>query len=142
MPVMYMWCAQTMKERNAEDKERADHRLVSVERLARVIRDDLRDDADARQDEHVDLRMREEPEEVLPEQRAAAAGPMRGMAHGSRTSISPVGMKKLEPNARSISCMTPAASSGGNASSSRKAVTNCAQTKNGRRIQVMPGARS
>ena len=38
--------------------------------------------------------------------------------------------------------MTPAASSGGNASRSRNAVTNCAQTKNGRRIQVMPGARS
>ena len=52
--------------------------------------------------------------------------------------IKPVGMKKLVPNARSINCMTPAASSGGKASSSRKAVTNCAQTKNGRRIQVMP----
>ena len=38
--------------------------------------------------------------------------------------------------------MTAAASSGGNASSSRKAVTNCAQTKNGSRIQVMPGARN
>src|SRR6202012_1443944 len=34
------------------------------------------------------------------------------------------------------------ASSGGKASRSRKAVMNCAQTKNGRRIQVMPGARS
>ncbi len=42
----------------------------------------------------------------------------------------------------SINCMMAAASSGGNASSSRKAVTNCAQTKNGRRIQVMPGARN
>ena len=39
-------------------------------------------------------------------------------------------------------CMTAADSSGGKASSSRKAVTNCAQTKNGRRIHVMPGARS
>ena len=38
--------------------------------------------------------------------------------------------------------MTAAASSGGNASSSRNAVTNCAQTNNGSRIQVMPGARN
>ena len=51
-------------------------------------------------------------------------------------------MKKLVPARRSISCSTPAASSGGNASSSRNDVTNCAQTKNGRRIQVRPLARS
>jgi len=36
----------------------------------------------------------------------------------------------------------PAASSGGNASNKRKPVTNCAHTKNGNRIHVMPGARS
>jgi len=36
----------------------------------------------------------------------------------------------------------PAASSGGNASRSKKEVTNCAHTKNGRRIHVIPGARS
>ncbi len=46
------------------------------------------------------------------------------------------------PARRSISCSTPAASSGGNASSSRNDVTSCAQTKNGRRIQVSPLARS
>ena len=38
--------------------------------------------------------------------------------------------------------MMPAASSGGNASNNRKPVTNCAHTKNGNRIQVMPGARN
>ena len=54
----------------------------------------------------------------------------------------PVGRKKLVCATLSINCMTPAASSGGNASSNRNAVTNCAQTKNGRRIQVMPGARN
>ena len=54
----------------------------------------------------------------------------------------PVGRKKLVCATLSINCMTPAASSGGNASSSRKAVTNCAQTKNGSRIHVMPGARN
>ena len=51
-------------------------------------------------------------------------------------------MKKLVPATRSISCSTPAASSGGNASSSRNEVTNCAQTKNGSRIQLRPFARS
>ena len=39
-------------------------------------------------------------------------------------------------------CSTAAACSAGNASSSRNAVMNCAQTKNGRRNQVSPGARS
>ena len=51
-------------------------------------------------------------------------------------------MKKLVFATRSINCSTPAASSGGKASSRRKAVTICAQQKNGRRIQVIPGARS
>ena len=46
------------------------------------------------------------------------------------------------PATRSINCMIPAASNGGNASSSKKPVTNCAQTKNGSRIHVMPGARN
>src|SRR5689334_2698880 len=41
-----------------------------------------------------------------------------------------------------MSCRTPAASSGGNARRSRNEVTNCAQTKNGRRIHVIPFARS
>ncbi len=38
--------------------------------------------------------------------------------------------------------MTIAASSGGNASNNKNAVTNWAQTKNGSRIQVRPLARS
>src|SRR5262249_61681767 len=54
----------------------------------------------------------------------------------------PVGRKKLVWARRSINCMMIAASSGGNASSSRNAVTNCAQTKNGSRIQVSPLARN
>ena len=53
----------------------------------------------------------------------------------------PDGMKNDECATRSISCMMPAASSGGKASSSRKPVTSIAQTKNGMRIQVMPRAR-
>ena len=46
------------------------------------------------------------------------------------------------PATRSMSCRTAAPSSGGNASSSRNEVTNCAQQKNGSRMQVSPGARS
>ena len=42
----------------------------------------------------------------------------------------------------SINCITAAASSGGNANNNRNAVTNCAQTKNGSRIHVIPGARN
>ena len=38
--------------------------------------------------------------------------------------------------------MTAAASSGGKARSSRKAVTNCAHTKKGNRMNVSPFARS
>ena len=46
------------------------------------------------------------------------------------------------PATRSISCMTPAASSGGKARSRRKAVTNWAHTKKGNRMNVSPLARS
>src|SRR5262249_45345695 len=49
--------------------------------------------------------------------------------------------KKLVPATRSINCSTPAASSGGKASSSRNEVTSCAHTKNGKRISVIPFAR-
>ena len=41
-----------------------------------------------------------------------------------------------------MSCRIAAASSGGKASSSRNAVTNCAHTKNGNRKKVRPFARS
>ena len=51
-------------------------------------------------------------------------------------------MKKLVPATRSISCMTPAASSGGNASSRRKDVTNWDHTKKGNRMKVSPLARN
>ena len=51
-------------------------------------------------------------------------------------------MKKLLPARRSISCSTPAASSGGKASKSKNAVTNCDQTKKGSLDQVNPGARN
>ena len=74
MPVRNMWCAHTMNDMKPRKIDRVDHRAVAPERLARVVRDDLGDDAHRRQDQHVDLGMREEPEQVLPEQRVAAAG--------------------------------------------------------------------
>jgi len=55
---------------------------------------------------------------------------------------SPLGRKKLVPARRSMSCRMPAASSGGKASSSRNAVTNCDHTKKGRRMNPSPFARS
>ena len=54
---------------------------------------------------------------------------------------SPEGMKNDECATRSISCMMPAASSGGKARSRRKPVTSIDQTKNGIRIQVIPRTR-
>src|SRR5690348_5489011 len=51
-------------------------------------------------------------------------------------------MKKLLPARRSINCIAAAASSGGNASRRRNAVTNCAQMKNGNRMNDRPGTRS
>ncbi len=64
------------------------------------------------------------------------------MCTGAPFTIIPAGRKKLVAAVRSINCMTIAASSGGNASNNKKAVTNCAHTKNGRRIQVRPLARN
>jgi hypothetical protein len=53
---------------------RADQALVAEERLAAEHRDDLGDDAEERQRDDVDLGMAEEPEQVLPQQRAAVRG--------------------------------------------------------------------
>ncbi len=63
-----------------EDQHREDERLVTPERLARVVRDDLRDDAHAGQNEHVNFRMPEEPEQVLPEKRTATAADLQRRA--------------------------------------------------------------
>ena len=52
---------------------RVEHRLVGEQLLAREDRDDLGDDADRRQQHDVDLGVAEEPEQVLPEDRVAAA---------------------------------------------------------------------
>ena len=64
----------------AEHEQRIDHQPVAPERLARVVGDDFRDDAHRRQHQHVDLGVAEEPEQVLPQQRVAAAGDLSALA--------------------------------------------------------------
>jgi len=60
--------------RQERDRDhRVGHRAVSEDGLAREDRDDLRRDAHRGQDHDVDLGMAEEPEQVLPQQRLAAA---------------------------------------------------------------------
>ena len=79
-PTANMWCAQTPKPRKPIATDADDHERVAEERLAREDRHDLGHDAEGRQDEDVDLGVAEEPEEVLPEQRVAAAGAGRRSA--------------------------------------------------------------
>ena len=50
----------------SEHEHGEDERFVTPERLARIIRNDFRDDAHAWQNEHVNFRMPEEPKQVLP----------------------------------------------------------------------------
>ncbi len=64
----------------AEEDERVDHRTVAPQGLPRVVRDDLGHDAHRRKDQHVHFRVRQEPEQVLPEERVAAAGPGEDLA--------------------------------------------------------------
>ncbi len=68
--------------------------------------------------------------------------PPPATSSGAPLTTRPLGRKKLEPVTRSISCRNAPTSRGGNASSSRNAVTNCAQTKNGKRQKLMPLVRS
>ncbi len=53
----------------ADDRAREDDDRVAEQRLARERRQDLGDDAHRGQDQDVDLRMAEDPEKVLPEDR-------------------------------------------------------------------------
>ena len=73
MPDWNMWWPQTMKPRPAIAPSREDHRLVAEQGLAGERRDDVRDDPHRREDHDVDGRVRVEPEQVLPQERLAAA---------------------------------------------------------------------
>jgi hypothetical protein len=66
-----MWCAHTTNDRPP----------VAEDVLARVRREKVRHDAEGRQRDDVDLRVPEEPEQVLEQQRAAA-GVLGRAAHG------------------------------------------------------------
>ena len=71
-PVVYMWCTQTPQLMNPMAIPREHDERIAEQRLARERGQDLGDDAHRRQDEDVHLRMAEQPEHVLPEQRVAA----------------------------------------------------------------------
>ncbi|MBG9885479.1 hypothetical protein ABE10_02525, partial [Bacillus toyonensis] len=60
------------RDRERSDRDgRVDEGLVPEDRLAAEHREDLRDDAEERQRDDVDLRVTEEPEQVLPQKHAA-----------------------------------------------------------------------
>src|SRR3989442_14119668 len=73
-------------------------------------------------------------------QRSGLPPPLLG--HTWPLTTRPEGRKKLVPAILSINWSTPAASSGGNARRRRNPVTNCDQTKKGRRMNDRPFARS
>ena len=52
----------------ADGGARKHHERIAEQWLATEYRQDLRDDAERRQDQHVDLGMTEDPEQVLPQQ--------------------------------------------------------------------------
>src|SRR6202022_1900045 len=60
------------QEGDAEEPD--DSRAVAPQGLASEVGDKFHDDAEGREDEDVDLRMAEEPEEVLPEIVAPTVG--------------------------------------------------------------------
>ena len=112
---------------SARDRDRrADHALVAEQRLAAEHRDDLGDDAEERQRDDVDLGVAEEPEQVLPEHRAAVVPASKTCAPSM-----PVGQqRRAAPRSGSGRPAAPAA-----------LVTRMFQVKIGIRNIVMPGAR-
>ena len=62
------------------DQHRIDKRFVAPNRLARVVGDDFSHNAHRRQNQNVNFRMAEEPKQMLPQQRAAAAADVRQMS--------------------------------------------------------------
>ena len=74
-PVVYMWCTQTPQLMKPIAIPREHHERIPEQRLARERGQNLGDDAHRRQDQDVDLRMAEQPEHMLPEERVAAGRP-------------------------------------------------------------------
>lgn len=65
MPVRNMWCAHTRNDIDPMNSE-AYSASVAPQGLARADFDHVSDDAKCRQHQHVDLGVREKPEQVLP----------------------------------------------------------------------------
>ena len=108
MPTVYMWCAHTMKPTTADRDHGIGHAEITEDRLLREGRDDLADDAEGRQDQNVDFRMTEEPEQMLVQDRVTAAARV----------------EERVPKLRSVSSMVIAPASTGSDNSSRNAVTS------------------
>ena len=124
-PVANMWCAHTAIDSAAIAMRRDDQALVAEDRLAAEHRDDLGDDAEERQRDDVDLGVAEEPEQVLPQDRAAV-----GRVEDVRAEV-PVGLQRR-------AARRPAP---GRPSAPGSTVTRMFQVKIGIRNIVMPGAR-
>jgi hypothetical protein len=69
-----MWWAQTATERAPIHQRRANQADIPEHGLAAEDREDLGHDAEERQRDDVDLGVPEEPEQVLPQDRAAVGG--------------------------------------------------------------------
>ena len=114
---------------DGHDDHRPDRAAVPVVRLAREEGEDVAQDPPRREDHDVDLGVAEDPEEVLPQDRIAAAA-RRRRARAGRTAC------RSSRSRRSRSAAEP---STGTKSAFRIAVSQSPQIVSGRRIQVMPG---
>src|ERR1041385_3769372 len=61
-----------------DDQHGKDERFVTPQRLARIVSQDFGDDSEGRQDQNVNLRMTQEPKQMLPQERAASAADVKG----------------------------------------------------------------
>jgi len=139
MPVRYMWCAQTMKDRNPRTNTAPIMILYPQSGLRELLHSISATIPIAGKIKTYTSGCPKNQNKCCHKSGLPPPETAMGVDPVSNT---PDGRKKLVSQTRSMSCMIPAASRGGNASKRRKAVTNWAQTKNGIRNQVIPGERS
>ncbi len=72
MPTVNMWCAHTLMLMKPMRDGRRDHHRIAEDRLARKYRNDFRGEGEGWDDEYVDFRMAEDPEEMHPDYGRAA----------------------------------------------------------------------
>ena len=75
-----MWCAHTLMLTKADAHRGADHHRISENRLAGEYRNDFRHERKAGNNQDVDFRMSEDPEEVHPERCGSAGLGIKEMA--------------------------------------------------------------